>query len=158
MGQSPNIESFRQAFVASQPDGAALRPYSDVIWTFGDTSEVATKVGHLARAGIKTATSGLLWEMERDGEAPPRAGDIAIVADGDDEPLCIIEITEVVIKPCNEIDESFAFDYGENDRTLKQWRADSWDYFAQVCAGIEREPSGTMPLVCQRFRLLYPKN
>ena len=89
-------------------------------------------------------------------ETPPQAGDLAIVADGEGESLCIIEITEVEIKPFSEVDEEFAFDYGENDRTLQQWRAASWDYFAQCCVAIGREPSGAMPLVCQRFRVLYP--
>ena len=106
--------------------------------------------------GIKTATSGLLWETEHDGLLPPQVGDCAIVTDGAGEPLCVIEITEVVIKPFNEVDAQFAFDYGENERTLAQWRVDSWDYFAQCCVNIGREPSETMPLVCQRFRRVYP--
>jgi hypothetical protein len=32
--------------------------------------------------------------------------------------LCIIELTEVEIKPFNSVDEQFAFEYGEGDRTL----------------------------------------
>ena len=156
MNLSLSIKSFWQAYLASQPEGVKPRLYSDELWQFGDTQEVATRVGHLARTGVKTATSGLLREMDYDRETPPQAGDLAIVADGAGEPLCIIEITEVEIQPFNEVDESFAFDYGENDRTLTQWRAESWDYFAQCCAAIGREPSETMPLVCQRFRVLYP--
>ena len=65
-------------------------------------------------------------------------------------------ITEVLIKPFNEIDEQFAFDYGEDARTLAQWRVECWEYFTTFCASIGREPSETMPLVCQRFRCVYP--
>ena len=94
--------------------------------------------------------------MEYNGLQPPQVGDLAIVTDGAGEPLCVVEITEVVIKPFNEIDEQFAFDYGENTRTLAEWRVNSWDYFTHWCAVIGRQPSETMPLVCQRFRRVYP--
>ena len=157
MGQSPNIEPFWQAYLATLPAGARPRRYSDEIWTFADTRESKTKVGRLVKAGIKTSTSGLVWGLEHAGEAPPPVGGIAIVADGEGEPLCIIEVTEVEIKPFNAVDEQFAFDYGEYGRTLEGWRAESWAYFAEECAAMGREPSEMMPLVCQRFRLLYPK-
>jgi len=157
MGQLRNNESLWEAYLASLPEAATPHLYSDDVWQFGDTKAIATQVGHLVRIGIKTATSALLWEMEYDGEPLPQVGDIAMVANGEGEALCIIEITEVKIKPFNEVDEQFAFEYGENDRTLKQWRAESWDYFAQRCAVIGRQPIETMPLVCQRFRVLYPK-
>jgi uncharacterized protein YhfF len=158
MGQWPDIESFWQAYLASLPVGTKPRMLSDTIWQFGDTNELATRVGHLVSTGVKTATSALVWEMDYDGETPPQVGEIATVANGDGEPLCLIEITQVAIKPFNAIDEQFAFEYGENDRTLQQWRAESWKYFAQRCAVIRREPNETMPLVCLRFRLLYPKH
>lgn len=150
------IESFWQAYLATRPDDNQPRLEPDPLWQFGDTAEVATRVGHLAQTGIKTASSGLVWEMAYNGLQPPQVGDLAIVTDGAGEPLCVVEITEVVFKPFNEIDEQFAFDYGENARTLAEWRVDSWDYFTHWCAVIGREPSETMPLVCQRFRRVYP--
>lgn len=150
------IESFWQAYLATRPDDNQPRLDPDPIWHFGDAAEVATRVGHLAKTGIKTASSGLVWEMEHNGLQPPQVGDLAIVTDGVGEPLWVVEITEVVIKSFNEIDEQFAFDYGENTRTLAQWRVDNWDYFTHWCAVIGRQPSETMPLVCQRFRRVYP--
>ena len=105
---------------------------------------------------IFIATSSLLWHLERIGERPPQVGSYAIVADGAGTPICIIEVTKVEIKPFNAIDAQFAFDYGEYGRTLEQWRTASWEYFSEVCARIGREPSETMPMVCQRFRRVYP--
>jgi uncharacterized protein YhfF len=69
----------------------------------------------------------------------------------------MIEVTESVIKPFDEVDEQFAYDYGEWDRTLEGWRKGNWAYFSRVCDKIGRTPSETMPLICQRFRVLYPK-
>jgi uncharacterized protein YhfF len=80
------------------------------------------------------------------------------VADGAETPICIIDVTEVEIKPFNEVDAQFAYDYGEYGRTLEQWRAASWQYFSEVCIRIGREPSETMPMVCQRFRRVYPSH
>jgi uncharacterized protein YhfF len=94
--------------------------------------------------------------MQYDGIQPPQVGDLGIVADGAGSPLCIVEVTEIVIKPFNEIDDQFAIAYGEYGRTLAQWREESWAYFSQRCTAIGRAPSETMPLICQRFRCIYP--
>jgi len=157
MSQASEIESFWQAYVSSLPDEHRPHTNAYATWFFGDTEEDAELCGQLVKAGIKTATSGLVWEMEKDGEKLPEPGDIAIVTGLGGRPLCIIQITECVVKPFNEVDGPFAFEYGEGERTLKAWRKDNWDYFSGICRAIGREPSETMPLACQRFHLLYPK-
>ena len=50
---------------------------------------------------IKTATSSLLWHLEQIGEPPVQVGSYGIVADRADTPICILELTEVEIKPFN---------------------------------------------------------
>jgi uncharacterized protein YhfF len=109
------------------------------------------------RRGPEGCGAGCRTSAGKDGRRwSPRVGDCAIVADGAGTPICIIEVNEVAIKPFNAVDAQFAFDYGEYGRTLEQWRAASWEYFDEVCARIRREPSETMPMVCQRFRRIYP--
>ena len=156
MSQTTRIESFWQAYLSSrsEQDRPGLEAYD--IWHFGDTEDVAAKCAHLVKARIKTATSGLVWEMEADGDRMPQPGDLAVVTDLSGEPHCVIEVTECVVKPFNEVDEQFAFDYGEGDRTLQGWRKDTWEYFAPICEKLGRQPGETMPLACQRFRLVYP--
>ena len=41
--------------------------------------------------------------------------------------------------------------------TTAFWLRDNWDFLARECMAIGREPSETMPLVFQRFRVLYPQ-
>src|SRR5687768_13442678 len=108
----PQIETFWQSYLATRGDLPPPPLDSDPVWQFGDL-EAAGRVGQLVKEGIKTTTSGLLWQYEHEGEQLTQAGDCAIVADGAETPICIIEVTEVTITPFNEVDEQFAYDYGE---------------------------------------------
>jgi uncharacterized protein YhfF len=96
-----------------------------------------------------------LWEWEAEGSPIPEVGMKSIVLDGDGEPLCIIETTEVQIRPYNEVDAQFAFEEGEGDRSLAYWREAHWRFFSRVLAKIGREPVANMPLVCERFQVIY---
>jgi uncharacterized protein YhfF len=157
MNQSLKIEPFWQQYVAtlSEEDRQNLSAY--LVDDFADTPKAATRVGKLVRDGIKTTSSSLLWALEHEGIPLPKAGDISVVVDGDGDPLCVIEMTEVEIRPFHTVDEQFAFEYGEGERTLAYWLSDNWEYHSRACREIGREPSETMPVVFMRFRLLYPQ-
>lgn len=157
MHSTNKTDTFWQTYLATLPANAKAHTQPYTVWDFADTPEAATKVGNLVRLGIKTTTSSLMWGLEEIGEPLPQVGELAIVVDGTGEPLCVIEVTEVEIKPFNAVDEEFAFAYGEGERTLADWRRDNWDYLARWCAEIGRIPSETMLLGCQRFHLLYPE-
>ena len=154
---SAEIESYWQSYLATLPedDPKHIQPYT--VWQFADTPEAATSVGQLVRLGIKTSTSSLMWGLEHAGEQLPQVGDLGVVADGGGNPLCVIEVTEVEIKPFNSVDEQFAYEYGEGERTLTYWFSDNWEYLTRQCEQIGCVPSETMLMGCQRFRLLYPK-
>jgi uncharacterized protein YhfF len=93
--------------------------------------------------------------LEAEGAPVPRSGEKSIVLDGSDEPVCIIETTEVTVRRCDEVDEAFARDEGEGDRSLAYWREAHRSFFAGTLPGIGREFSEDMPLVCERFRVIY---
>lgn len=116
---------------------------------------MADDLGGLVQRGIKTATCSLLWEYEADDEPLPRVGEMSIVTDGEGHPLCLIEITEVEVKPFDQVEAQFAYDEGEGDRSLASWRDAHRQFFARLCETLGREPSATMPLVCERFRVLF---
>ena len=158
MKQSSKIESFWQDYLSTISEEDRKNASEYLLDDFADTPEAATKVGKLVRDGIKTTTSSLLWGLEHGGEPLPKAGEISVVVDGNGSPLCVIEMIEVEIRPFNTVDEQFAFEYGEGERTLASWLSDTWDFHSHWCREIGREPSETMPIVFQRFRLLYPQN
>jgi len=156
MNQPSKIETFWQDYLSTLTEVDKKKMPTYVVDHFADTPEAATKVGKLVRDGIKTTTSSLVWGLEHIGERLPKVGDISLIVNGNGEPLCIIELTEVEIKPFNAVDEQFAFEYGEGDRTLAFWLRDNWDFHSRWCMEIGRKPSETMLIVFQRFMLLYP--
>jgi uncharacterized protein YhfF len=148
------VEGFWQVYLNTLPPGSSsTTTYQS--WYFGSTKEMAAQLGDLVRKGVKTATCSLLWEHELGGEPLPQMGDLSIITDWDGHPLCIIETVEVQVRAFRDVDEQFAFDEGEGDRSLASWRADHWSYFSRVCSSLGRKLDESMPLVCERFRLVF---
>lgn len=147
------IAAFWNDYLAAHPDEPRRNP--PPAWHFCDNEQDANELGALVVAGTKTATCGLLWSYEAEGEAVPQVGEWSIIIDWDRNPLCVIETTEVTMRPYNEVDARFAADEGEGDRSLAYWRAVHWRVFSAECATIGRAPADSMPLVCERFHVLY---
>jgi uncharacterized protein YhfF len=109
----------------------------------------------LIAAGTKMATCSALWEYEAEGELLPEVGSKIIVLDGNGDPLYIVETTEVEVRPYEEVDARFACEEGEGDRSLEYWREAHWRFFSRMLPNIGMEPTPDMPLVCERFRVVY---
>lgn len=150
----PAIAVFWQEFLHSIPETEAAGRFLEY-FSFGTSAEAANELALLVLAGTKTATSSLLWEYEGTDRRVPRAGDLSIVTDGDGRPVCVIETTEIAIIPFRDVDARFAWDYGEEDRTLAWWTTAMWASYEGICAALGRDPSETMPLVCEQFRVVY---
>lgn len=155
-GENLSVSQFWLSYIDSLPENepARARPVPPA-WGFGDGPEMADELGALVYAGTKTATCSSLWEIEHDGEAIPEAGDLSIILDGRGRPLCIIETTQVEVKPFNAVDARFAYDEGEGDRSLAYWRAAHRRFFSRSLNAIGRAFDETMPLVCERFRVVW---
>jgi uncharacterized protein YhfF len=122
---------------------------------WGDSPRLADELGTLIVNGVKTATCSALWEYEAEGSSLPEVGLKTIVLDGDGDPLCIVETTEVEVRPYDEVDARFAYEEGEGDRSLEFWRDAHWRFFSRTLPTIGRVPTADMPLVCERFRVIY---
>ena len=149
------IEDYWQAYLASLPDTTPHPAGYCEAWSFGSTPELAKQLGGLVKAGIKTATSSLAWSYEAENASLPQVGTISIITDGAGWPLCIIETVETEVKAFSAVDERFAYDEGEGDRSLGYWQRVHWKVFSAECAVIGRKPAEDMPIVCERFRVLY---
>jgi uncharacterized protein YhfF len=155
MKYSDAIQRFWAAYLDTLPDPEQAPAAYDA-WSFGDSPAMADELADLVLRGLKTATAGLLWEYQAEGEALPEAGSFSVILNGAGAPVCIIHATAVEIKPFNQVDAQFAYDEGEGDRSLAYWRECHWGFFSRSCEMIGRDASETMPVVCERFRLVYP--
>ena len=142
-------------FLRAQPRGSTPPATYLEAFSFGTSRESANLIAALVIEGVKTATGSLQWVYEAEGKPIPKPGDLSIVTDGEGQPVCIIEDTEIRIVPFDEVDEMFAWDGGEEDRSLESWRRIYWDYIVLECARIHTEPGPKVPLVCERFRVVY---
>ena len=132
-----------------------LDPDGVDVWGFGDSDRMAFDLGALVLAGTKTATAGLVWDYENDGDPLPQVGDVSIFTDyARRTPLGALEVTEVRVAPFSACDPQFARDEGEGDLTLPWWREAHWAFFSRVCEQIGKEPSEEMLVVYERFRLV----
>ncbi len=80
---------------------------------------------------------------------------ISIVLDGQGQPLCIIETTEVTQCRFDEVDADFARAEGEGDFSLEYWRNAHQTFFSRTLPKIGKAFSEDMLLVCERFKLIY---
>jgi uncharacterized protein YhfF len=122
---------------------------------FDDNQPSADALAALVLAGKKCATAGLVWDLENDGEVGPTVGDLSIVTNWAGVPLCVIETRAVLVLPFDQVDADFAAAEGEGDGSLAHWREVHAAYFDRACARIGRTPSADMPVLCERFELIY---
>ena len=112
---------------------------------FGDGPKLADELLALILAGLKTATC---WSAT-EGEKGTQVGKRWVVLDGAGSPRAVLETIELTKRRFNEVDASFAYEEGEDDRTLQSWRAAHEQYFTRNgCYAPD------MALYCERFRLV----
>ena len=111
-------------------------------------------------SGEKTATSSLLVEYELDpGQQLPELGGRSVVVDSAEDPVCVIETTEVRILALRDVDEEFAREEGEGFDSVAQWRAAHEQFWhsdemrAALGQSDFRVNDDTM-MVAERFRLV----
>lgn len=139
-------------------------PYSDeaaagaayTSWHFGTGGDMADELLELVLAGTKRATAGALWSYEHEGEPTPEVGDFSIVTDGSGLARCVIRTTGVAIVPFDQVDQDFAATEGEGDGSLDYWRDGHWHYFTMELDAIGLQATEDMPVVCERFEVVYP--
>lgn len=149
------IKAYWQKFLAMLPPDSPYHTKTYIAEGWGDGPEMADELGDLIARDIKTATCSALWEWEAEGKPVPQKGMLTIVLDGKGDPLCIVETTEVTLRKFNEVDSAFAQAEGEGDFSLEYWRQAHKRFFSRTLPKIGRDFSEDMPLVCERFELIY---
>jgi uncharacterized protein YhfF len=137
--------------IGQGPLGAVVPP----AWAFGGTPEEADALLELVLAGRKTATTSARWEYD-DADAPlPAVGDLSILLDGAGRPRALISTTAVEVVALEDVTAEHA--EAEGEESLERWREVHTPFLADAARVAGREPSPTMPVVLERFRLLDPR-
>ena len=148
-------QAYWRSYLETLPPDSPVRAEQYVAEGWGGSPAMADELGALIASGTKTATCSALWEYEAEGEPLPEPGLKTIVLDGNGDPMCIIETTEVEVRPYGEVDARFAYEEGEGDRSLEYWREAHWHFFSRTLPNVGKESTPDMPLVCERFRVIY---
>ena len=123
---------------------------------FGDSTELANELVELALAGTKRATASLVRDYTSGDEPMPQVGDFVVVIDGNGTPRCIWRTTQVVVKPLIEVDDAFAWDEGEGERTRDSWLSDHREYFSDQASREGFEMFDEIETVFERFKVVWP--
>lgn len=154
----------------AEPDMAAAaelwRAYRDAVpgdelehpsveW-FGDSAELADELLSLVLLGQKTATATLVSEFDAENQSLPRIGGHWIACDGSGTPTVILRSTWLRLGPIDSVDDSFAWDEGEGDRTRDTWLVDHTRYWKRVTSARGIPWSDTLEVVFERFEVVWP--
>ena len=97
--------------------------------------------------GDKTATAGLRSDYEPD-EPLPGVGGRSVLLGFDDDPVAIVETTEVRVVRAGDVDLAFAVDEGEGFETVADWRRAHENFWA------DRQIDDDTLIVAERFILV----
>jgi uncharacterized protein YhfF len=83
-------------------------------------------------------------------------GDLNIITNWAEDPLILVEITELEVVPFGHVSARQAYDEGEGDRSLAYWREVHWRFFSAEAQQLGLQPSEEMLVVCEHFKILFP--
>ena len=150
----PAAESMWADYLAAHPGlGGPEQPPSE---RFGDSVALADELLGLVMHGPKRATAGAVADYQFAGELLPRIGDHWIVHDGAGVPRVVLRSVELRLGPLDSVDDAFAWDEGEDDRTRDSWLDGHTRYFRRTLGRIGVEFHSRIDVVFERFRVVWP--
>ncbi len=115
---------------------------------------VGTELTALVLAGKKTAIFTSYSTFAIDGEPLPMSGELYLVTDKKNAPVCVIEFENVEIVPYNEVTWEMAKLEGE-DETLEAWREKTKEYLEDEGSIVGFDFTPDIKLVFQKFKVVY---
>ena len=115
-------------------------------FSFGDGPDLANRLLELVSLGNKARD--LLGRELRDFSLL-QVGMLMVVLDGQGVPKAVLKTIELTKRRFDEVDEAFAYDEGEGDRSLQYWREAHARYFSRL-----GRYAPDMMLWCERFELV----
>jgi uncharacterized protein YhfF len=149
-----HVRQFWARFLVSA-ELAASTPLPATVEPFGDSAEMADELLALILHGPKRATAASLDELRLCAAPVPVVGTKSVATDGAGRARAVMRTTDVRIGPLSSVDEAFAWDEGEGDRSRAGWLADHHRFFGRLLPSVGLIFSPEMPTVFERFEVLY---
>ena len=151
---TPEIQSIWAAFVRQLGHDPSERFVE--AFHFDDNEPSANELADLVLRGRKCATAALQWAYESEGKQTPKPGSLSIVTRWSGVPVCVIETTSIEIMPFANVGADFAAAEGEGDGSLAFWQRAHTAFFGRECVRLGRKFVPSAPVVCERFRVVFP--
>jgi uncharacterized protein YhfF len=97
-------------------------------FSFGDGPDLANELIELVLSGTKCATC---W-ADSQGLLSAEVGKLMVALDGQGAPKAVVKTIELTKRRFDEVDDAFAYDEGEGDRSLQYWREAHTEYFTRL--------------------------
>lgn len=154
MQKTPRTDAYWADFRRAFP----LAPAEYHLLQFGSPdAALADELADLVVHGPKRATTSLLRDFETGIEPVfPKPGDYWLVVDGGGLPRCVIRTGRVDIAEFGRVDAQFAWDEGEGDRSLADWRAAHIGYFTRQAVAGGTVFDDATKVVLERFSIVWP--
>ena len=140
--------SLWSTYVAAHPEHAGEEPARG---RFGDSPALADELLALVVAGVKRATAG-----PPDPAEPVRVGGHWVVVDGSGTERLVLRSTEVRTGRLDSVDDRFAHDEGEDDRTRESWLREHRRYVRRVLGRPVDADVDDVEMVFERFTVVWP--
>ena len=150
--KTPQSDAFWRAYTSH----AGIGPVNYEVVSFGDSPEMANELAELVVAGTKRATASLARYYAQAPDTLPKSGDYVVLVDGDGVPCAIWRTTEVTVKPLITVDDRFAWDEGEGDRSRAFWLDAHRAFFGAQAAEDSFDMHDQIDTVFERFEIVWP--
>lgn len=115
---------------------------------------INAELNSIVLAGQKTAFFTTLATFTIDGEPLPVSGELYILVDNQNKPLCVLEMESVNIIPFNEVTWDMAQKEGECS-SFGEWKEKMQEYIEDEGHVLGFDYSEDIKLVFQTFKVIY---
>lgn len=122
--------------------------------SFGYDAASINQLNALVLSGQKTATCSALQAYDINMDRIPKAGEYYIVTDFNEEPVGIIEDTNISILPFKNVTWELARKAGE-ENSIEEWRQTHKEFFTEEGRMMGYDFSEELPVVFEEFTCVY---
>lgn len=146
-----SIEAFWNEFITKYPE---YKNANYTAWAFGVDQDL---LADLVCRGIKTSTTSAYSLYELDNEPLPQTEELSIVLNSKEQPICVIQTTELYATKFKNVTETHAYNEGEGDRSLAYWRKAHLEFFNEEFKEHNLTFSEEEIMLCETFKCLFVK-